>query len=73
MARVRIEVDARSERLGRKVRDAKVRKVPYIAVVGEAEMQSGHVKVTNRADEQVDMPLEAFVDMLQVEIAERRR
>ena len=72
-AKVRVQVDQRSERLDRKVRDAKLKKVPYIAVVGGKEVESGHVNVQNRAGEKVDMPLEGFVDMISAEIAERRR
>jgi len=41
--------------------------------VGGKEVESGHVKVQNRAGEKVDMPLEGFVDMISAEIAERRR
>ena len=72
-ARVRVHVDGRSERLDRKIRDAKLKKVPYVAVVGGKEVESGHVNVQNRAGEKVDMPLEGFVDMISAEIAERRR
>jgi threonyl-tRNA synthetase len=72
-ARVRVHVDGRSERLDRKIRDAKLKKVPYVAVVGGKEVESGHVNVQNRVGEKVDMPLETFVDMISAEIAERRR
>ena len=72
-ARVRVEVDARSERLERKIRDAKLKKVPYIAVVGGKEVEAEHVNVQNRAGEKVDMALESFVQMITAEIAERRR
>ncbi|HET7338212.1 MAG TPA: threonine--tRNA ligase [Candidatus Dormibacteraeota bacterium] len=72
-ARVRVDVDQRSERLDRKIRDAKLKKVPYIAVVGGKEVEAMHVNVQNRASEKVDMPLESFVEMITAEIAERRR
>src|SRR6266852_2950708 len=72
-AKVRVQVDQRSERLDRKVRDAKLKKVPYLAVVGGKEVESGHVNVQNRAGEKVDMPLEGFVEVITAEIAERRR
>jgi threonyl-tRNA synthetase len=72
-ARVRVQVDNRSERLNRKIRDARLKKVPYIAVVGETEAASGHVNVNDRANKQVDMPLELFLSMITAEIAERRR
>jgi threonyl-tRNA synthetase len=72
-ARVRVDLDARSERLDRKIRDAKLKKVPYIAVIGGKEVESGHVNVQNRAGEKVDTPLDDFVAALTAEIAERRR
>jgi len=72
-ARVRVEVDRRSERLDRKIRDAKLKKVPYVAVVGGKEVESGHVNVQNRAGEKVDMAVDAFRSMITAEIAERRR
>ncbi len=72
-ARVRVEVDRRSERLDRKIRDAKLKKVPYVAVVGGKEVESGHVNVQNRAGEKVDMAVDAFLSMITGEIAERRR
>ena len=72
-ARVRVEIDSRSERLDRKIRDAKVKKVPYIAVVGGKEVESGHVNVQDRGGTKVDMPLDSFVSMITAEIAERRR
>ena len=72
-ARLRVEVDRRSERLDRKVRDAKVKKVPYIAVVGREEVASGQVNVQDRSGRKVAMPVESFVDMLAAEVAERRR
>ena len=72
-SRVRVEVDRRSERLERKIRDAKLKKVPYIAVVGAKEVGTGHVNVQDRTGSKVDMPLESFQEMLNAEIAERRR
>ena len=72
-ARVRVALDKRSERLDRKIRDAKLKKVPYIAVVGGKEVEAEHVNVQNRAGEKVDMALESFVQMITAEIAERRR
>src|SRR2546425_5749071 len=72
-ARVRVQVDTRSERLERKIRDARLKKVPFIAVVGEKEAPAGHVNVNDRTDKQGEMPLESFVEMLNAEIEERRR
>jgi len=72
-ARIRVDVDSRSERLPRKIRDAKLKKVPYIAVVGEKEVTSGQVNVQDRSGKEVPIPLDAFLEMITTEIAERRR
>ena len=72
-ARIRVEVDTRSERLPRKIRDAKLKKVPYVAVVGEREVTSGQVNVQDRSGQEVPMPLDAFLEMITTEVAERRR
>jgi threonyl-tRNA synthetase len=72
-AKVRVDVDDRSERMQRKIRDAQGRKVPYMAIVGANEAQSGHVNVRDRSGGQVDMTLEDFVQKITTEIAERRR
>jgi threonyl-tRNA synthetase len=71
--RLRVDVDDRSERMQRKIRDAQARKVPYMAIVGANEAASGHVNVRDRAGNQADTPLEAFVSMVVTEVAERRR
>jgi threonyl-tRNA synthetase len=72
-SRVRVQVDTRSERLDRKIRDAKHKKVPYVAVVGANEVETGSVNINRRGGGQESMPLDAFVKSITAEIAERRR
>ena len=71
-SRLRVEVDARSERMNRKIREAQARKVPYMAVVGGREAESRHVSVRNRAGEQADEPLDEFAQRVEREVAEKR-
>jgi len=71
--KLRVEVDDRSERMQRKIRDAQARKVPYMAVVGGREAESDHVNVRDRAGKQSDESLEAFAQRVAEEVAERRR
>jgi threonyl-tRNA synthetase len=71
--RLRVEVDSRSERMQRKIRDAQGRKVPYMAIVGAKEAEAQHVNVRDRAGSQVDWPLEDFAAMIAAEVAEKRR
>ncbi len=72
-SRVRVEVDGRPERVGKKIAEARGQRVPYMAVVGGREAESGTVQVRNRAGEQSSEPLEAFAQRVAMEIAERRR
>jgi threonyl-tRNA synthetase len=72
-AKLRVEVDGRSERMQRKIRDAQSRKVPYMAIAGAREAETEHVNVRDRAGNQTDESLEAFVQRVELEVAERRR
>ena len=70
---VRVEVDGRSEKLGLKIREAQLAKVPYMLVVGGKEADAKSVAVRSRAKgDQGVMPVAAFVDLICAEIAERR-
>ena len=71
--RLRVEVDARPERMQRKIRDGQARKVPYMAIVGAREAETEHVNIRDRAGTQVDSPLESFASMVATEVAEKRR
>jgi threonyl-tRNA synthetase len=72
-ARLRVEVDGRSARMQRKIRDAQSRKVPYMAVVGAHEAEAGQVSVRDRAGAQATESLEAFTDRVAAEVASRKR
>ena len=46
----RVEVDYRNEKIGRKIRDAQMEKVPYMVVVGDRDMENGTVSPRHRVD-----------------------
>jgi threonyl-tRNA synthetase len=71
--RVRVELDDRSERVGRKIAEARGRRIPYMVVVGAREAETGTVSVRDRAGEQSTERLEDFCSRLLAEIAQRRR
>ncbi|GAC1641035.1 MAG: threonine--tRNA ligase [Candidatus Dormibacteraceae bacterium] len=71
--RIRVEVDARPERMQRKIRDGQSRKVPYMAIVGAREAETEHVNVRDRSGNQLDSSLESFAIMVATEVAEKRR
>ncbi|MBJ6111149.1 threonine--tRNA ligase [Hymenobacter sp. BT523] len=64
-------VDARDERIGRKIRDAEMGKIPYLLVVGEKEAQDNIISVRKHGEGDLgSMPLEAFVKSVQSQMAE---
>ena len=66
---VRVEVDDRAEKIGYKIREAQLQKVPYMLVVGDKEQEAGEVGVRNRKDGDVGaMKLEDFVEKINEEI-----
>ena len=61
----RVEVDYRNEKIGRKIRDAQMEKVPYMLVVGDRDMENGTVSPRHRADGDLGaMSMDEFSAML---------
>jgi len=70
---IRAKVDASSERMGHKVREAQLMKVPYMLVVGDREENDQAVSVRSRArGDEGSQPLAAFTERVVEEIASRR-
>src|SRR5262245_3279835 len=71
-AGVRVELDDRSEKLGYKVREAQIQKVPYVLVVGEREAREGTASVRKRGGEDAGvMPVDRFLAEVTAEIRTR--
>ena len=64
----RVETDHRSEKIGFKIREAQLQKVPYMLVVGDKEAESGEVAVRNRKGDQTVMAFDAFATQLKDEV-----
>ena len=61
----RVEVDYRNEKIGKKIRDAQMEKVPYMVVVGDRDMENGTVSPRHRADGDLGaMSLDSFAALL---------
>ncbi len=70
----RSEVDLRNEKIGFKIREHTLHRVPYLLVVGDREMESGTVAVRSREGEDLgSMALDGFVERLAAEVAMRGR
>jgi threonyl-tRNA synthetase len=71
-AGLRSEVDDRGESIGRKIRDAELRKIPYMLVVGDRERESGELSLReHRRGDSGSVTLEAFIARLSEEVKSR--
>ena len=73
-AKVRVETDLRNEKIGYKIREAQLQKIPYMLVVGDKEAEAGTVSVRTRAGVDLGaMPLDEFMDKIGEQIASRSK
>ena len=73
-AGIRVEADYRSEKMGYKIREAQLKKIPYMLVVGDKEMADGTVAVRARKEEKGGtMAVDAFLAAIRAEIDAKER
>lgn len=66
---IRVELDGRNEKIGFKIREAQLEKVPYMLVLGDKEAEAGHVAVRSRKEGDMgSMPLDEFIEKILSEI-----
>lgn len=69
---MRVEVDDRNEKIGYKMRESQMKKVPYILVVGDKEAETGTVAVRKHGENDSHvMTFDEFFAMVQKEIQEK--
>jgi threonyl-tRNA synthetase len=72
-AGLRVDLDERQEKIGYKIREAQLQKIPYMLVVGDKEVADGAVAVRSRtAGDQGAQPVAAFIDAMVTETREKR-
>ena len=72
-AGLRADLDERQEKIGYKIREAQLQKVPYMLVVGDRESADGNVSVrTRKGGDQGSKPLQEFIRDANLEVAEKR-
>ena len=71
---VRVEADYRAEKIGYKIREARLERTPYILVVGEKEAANNEVSVRSRKnDDEGAIKLDAFIERIVTEINNKDR
>ncbi|MBX7110008.1 MAG: threonine--tRNA ligase [Chitinophagales bacterium] len=67
---IRLETDARSEKIGKKIRDAEMKKIPYMLVIGDKEEQEGKVSVRRHGEgDKGQMSIDSFIELVLKESA----
>ena len=70
----RVEMDTRNEKIGKKIREAQLEKVPYMLVLGDKEQEAAEVAVRDRKDGKTTvMPLDEFIEKLTFEVENKLR
>ena len=68
-AGLRVETDSRNEKVGYRIREAQLQKIPYMLVLGGKEAEAGEVAVRDRRDgKTTTMSLEAFLEKAKAEV-----
>ena len=71
---IRVEADVRNEKIGYKIRQAELEKVPYMVVVGKKEVESGKLSVRRKGKGQLGvLSVEELIDMLKREVENKGR
>ncbi len=66
---IRVEVDDRSEKVGYKIREAQLQKVPYMIIIGDKELENNSVGIRSRKDGDIgQMSIEDFITKIRYEI-----
>lgn len=70
--KIRVKVDSRAEKIGYKIREAELERVPYMLILGKKEAEEGIVSIRRRGNKENEvMSLEEFVTKLLKEIEEK--
>lgn len=71
---IRVEVDTRNEKIGYKIREAQLEKIPYMLVIGDKEMENKHVAIRSRVGGDLGaMTLDAFITRILEEIETKEK
>jgi len=68
---IRVQLDASNESLGKRIREAKMQKTPYLIVVGDKEKESNTITIEGRNEKLENITLEKFLEKLKKEIFEK--
>jgi threonyl-tRNA synthetase len=69
---IRVELDDANESLGKRIRDAKMQKIPYMIVLGDKEKEATVVTIEGRREKLENITIESFIEKIKMEIRDRK-
>lgn len=71
---LRVEADYRNEKIGKKIRDAQIEKIPFMVIVGDRDIENNVISIRHRSDGDLgSMSLDDFVDLIGKVVSEKAR
>jgi len=70
--KIRVETDDRNESLGKKIRDAKTEKIPYLFVIGDREMEENKVTIEGREEKIGGKSIDEAIEFIHKQVAEKK-
>ena len=68
----RVEKDLRNEKIGFKIREAQLQKIPYMVVLGKKEQENNSLAVRKRqSKETAELDIDSFIDKLSLEVSKK--
>lgn len=68
----RVEIDDREEKIGYKIREAQIQKIPYMLVIGDKEIESGEVNVRKYGEKNSEsIPYDKFIELIKEDVKEK--
>ena len=72
-ADIRVEIDDRNEKIGKKIRDTELAKIPFMLVLGEKEMNEGKVAIRRQGKGDIGVaPIAEFIDLINEEVKSKK-
>jgi threonyl-tRNA synthetase len=71
-AGLRVELDSRNEKIGYKIREAELQKIPYMLIIGKKEVEQASVSVRKRKDGDIgSLSVSGFIERIHLEVKEK--
>jgi len=72
-ADIRVEIDDRNEKIGKKIRDTELARIPFMLVIGEKEMNEGKVSIRRQGKGDIGVaPIAEFIDLVNEEVKSKK-